>query len=142
METKMPKAETKAPKQPAWMKLPLAAIVDKYYDARETRYKIQRELKVMEEQEKWMRNFIIESLQKTKGTTGIAGKLAKVLLVDKEKIIAEDWAAVDAYVIKNKATDLYQRRLSDEAVKERWERKEKIPGISKLHVQDLSVSKL
>jgi hypothetical protein len=126
----------------SWKKLPLAAIADEYYSKREERYKIQRELKKMEELEKEMRAHIIEKLAASKGTSGVSGKLASVLLVDKEKIVAEDWALIDAYAVKTKSTDLYQRRLSDEAVKERWEKGVKIPGIAKMHIQDLSVSKL
>lgn len=121
---------------------PLAAIVDEYYAAREERYELQRKADKMKKSEEELKELIIESLRKSKGTTGVAGRLASAQLVKKEKVIVEDWDDVVKFVKKHNAFDLFQRRLSDEAVKVRWEQGVAIPGVNKLKLDDLSISKL
>lgn len=41
----------------------------------------------------------------------------------------KDWEKFDAYVIKNKATDLYHRRISSTAYNARIENGEEVPGV-------------
>lgn len=121
---------------------PLAAVVDDYYTMREERYALQRKADAMKKNEEALKEAILKELRASRNTTGISGKVASVQLVTKEKVIAEDWGLIHDYILKNDAFDLVQRRLSDEAVKSRWELGESVPGVNKLKIQDLSVSKV
>lgn len=60
--------------------------------------------------------------------TGAAGKLGAVSLDIKEIPTVSDWPKFYAYIIKNKATDLLQKRINTTAYRERAEAKEKVPG--------------
>jgi hypothetical protein len=47
------------------------------------------------------------------------------------------WPAVLDYIIANKATDLFQKRLTASAVKARWDEGEVIVGIEKVRKHSL-----
>ena len=121
---------------------PLSALVDELYNMQKDRYDLQNKAKAMKKAEDALEATIISALESSENTTGIAGKFASAQLVTKEKLVAEDWDAVWKYIVKNKAYDLVQRRLSDEAVKARLNEGEVVPGVQKMRITDLSLSKL
>ena len=95
----------------------------------------------LEEKEKALRAHIIKILPKTE-TSGVSGKVANVLAKNKTVATVEDWDALWKFVIKNKATDLLQRRVNQAAVDARWEEKKKIPGVAEFNVVTLSLTKI
>ena len=121
---------------------PLAVMVDEYYAKRIARLDAQKKVDAMDAEEKKIKAEIIDALKATKNTTGIAGKVASVQLVDKESLVVEDWDALYRYILKNKAFELLQRRLGDAAAKERLNDGKVIPGVNRMHFKDLSLSKL
>ena len=62
-------------------------------------------------------------------------------LTTKIKPIANDWEAVWDWAVANEGSDLFQRRLSDKAVKLRWEDGVNIPGIDEYPVDSISYKK-
>lgn len=50
-------------------------------------------------------------------------------IVRKQKPFISDWAALDGYIREHDATDLLQKRLTESAVKLRWEDGIAIPGV-------------
>lgn len=62
-------------------------------------------------------------------------------IVKSEVWNAADWALIDAWAIKNKAMDIYQRRLTQSAVDDRAMNGVKIPGTAKFPVEKLSWTK-
>lgn len=121
---------------------PLAALVDEIYTIREERYDLQRSVKTLKSREDKLEEEVIKELLASKSTTGVAGKVALASLVKKEKLTVEDWDAFYKYVDKNKAWELLQRRLSDEAARERMNDGKIIPGVQKMQIYDLSVTKV
>lgn len=121
---------------------PLAKLVDQLYEKQQLRYKLQNEAKKMKKDEEELEASIIAALAASDFTTGVSGKIAYAQMVEKEKIVAEDWDEIYKYVLKNKAFELLQRRLSDEAVKDRWNNDDIVPGIGKIRIKDLSLKKL
>lgn len=60
---------------------------------------------------------------------GARGKLASVSVVKTENFNIVDQDTFGKYVLKNKALDLLQRRVSVTAVRERMEAGKKVPGL-------------
>jgi hypothetical protein len=120
--------------------LSLAAQVDALYKTRQERLKLNKQADALEKEEKALKESIIAELSKSKTTKAIGGRLATATLVTKQKLVAEDWELVYKYIAKNDAFELLQKRLSDPAVIERMEAGKTIPGITKINIDDISVS--
>ena len=119
----------------------LAEIVDKLFQTREQRYALQHEIKKLEELESACRIALIKSLPKF-GATGLAGRYARAQLETKQIVRVEDWSKLYAFIKKKNAFDLLQRRVSDTAVKARWEEKDVVPGTVPDRITVVSLSKL
>ena len=74
---------------------------------------------------------------------GAEGKIARVSLKTVTGPQLRDWSKLATYVLKNKAPELFQRRISKQAWLDHLdERKQRpIPGISKYEEIRLSVTK-
>jgi hypothetical protein len=83
----------------------------------------------------------LEKLLLDTGTTDYKGDHLRVQLEREFKPTATDWGLVQKFVIENDAFDLYHRRLTESAVKARWEDGISIPGIDKFPVDKLSITK-
>jgi hypothetical protein len=124
-------------------KLPksLAQCADLLYKTREERYKAQRVVDKLAATEHALNEHFIANLPKSQAT-GIAGKLARVQVGTKPIPRVEDWPAFYLYIKKNNAFDLLQRRVNDGAIKERWEDKKQVPGVSRFNVVKVSCTAL
>lgn len=127
----MPKATDtfKLPKSPA-------ACADLLYTLRQDRLALQKQVDAIQERETALNEYFRNSLPKD--TTGISGKLATVQTGVKSVPRIEDFDAFTKFVAKTKSFDLLQRRLSDAAVKERWDNNKTIPGVTKFNVITVS----
>ena len=119
----------------------LAQVADLLYKTREKRLKVQKDAVVLEDQEKQMRAHLIDNLPKSEAT-GVSGKIANAKIVTKTEPTVEDWDALYKYISRTKSFDMLQRRLSGEAVKERWAAKKVIPGVGTFNVVTVSVTKV
>lgn len=133
------KAETTAPK----FKFPktMGACADLVYELRNKRLTAQKVAEAIETEEKALREHIINSLPKSQ-TTGVAGKVARVTVTSKDIPQVEDWPKFYAYVVKNKAFDMMQRRLSTEAVQSRLDEGKKVAGVKVFKAVTLSINKI
>lgn len=125
------------------MKIPktIGACADLLYKTREARLKLQRDCEALEEQEKALKEHLIRTLPKSKAK-GVSGEVARVTIVSDEVYQVEDWDAVYAYVRKTGAFELLQKRLSREAVIERVEDGENVPGVKKMLIPKVSLNKV
>jgi hypothetical protein len=117
-----------------------AKVADLLYKTREERYAINKQAEEKEEIEKACRDFLIANLPKG-DASGVAGAIARVSIEVKEIPQVSDWPALQAYIKKNDAFDLLQRRLSDTAVQARWDDKKKVPGVIKFTTRKVSCVK-
>ena len=108
------------------------------YTTRQNRLKLQKEVEELQKLETALNEYFRKSLPK--GTTGVAGKVARVQTDRKEIPQVEDWDAFWKGFNIKRDRDLLQRRLSDSAVKERWDAKKTIPGVIKFGVVTVSVT--
>ena len=112
----------------------IAQAVDLYGKTKAERLAKQKETDVLEEQEKKLKQHLIDSIPKT-DATGIAGKLWRVAIVLKDRLIVDSekggWEAYDVWCKKNKITprEAYQHRLNDAMVKERIAAGKAVDGV-------------
>lgn len=118
----------------------MANLSDKWWALRARRLEMEKEVADVKKEENQAKAALIASLVST-GTTAIGGKNVRVSHIVKVKPIATDWSKVWQWAVDNDAPDLFQRRLGEKAVKERWEDDTNIPGIEEFLVDDISYSK-
>ena len=125
------------------VKLPrtIGACADLLYETKEKRLALAREVAALEELEKHLKEKIINELPVSEAS-GVAGKLARVTINKKSTWRAKDWAEIWKYAKKNDAHDIFQRRLSDEAINLRIEAGEKIKGLELFHYKSVGINKI
>lgn len=118
----------------------LGAKIDALYTAREARLAKQREVEALEERERAAKQEVIALLDSA-NLQKAAGKLASVSLSPQvvANVEPDAWNKVFAYVKKNDAFDLLQKRINNSAFRDRIEAGEKIPGTTSVTVINLSV---
>ncbi len=128
-------AQRAAAKPAAAPKLPktLAACADEYYTVMQERLKLQRQVDELKKRETLLAEHLIQNLPKS-DATGVAGKLARVTVVNKIRPEVEDWDALYGYIVKQSKKDpgvwaLLQRRVGDAAVQEVWNAGKEVPGV-------------
>lgn len=129
--------------EPVKYKFPkaLGACADKLFQLRELRLAKQKEAELIEAEEKALKEHLINTLPKSEAN-GVAGKVARVSIVTKPVPQVKDWDKFYAHVKKTGQFELMQRRLSDTAIKERWEAGKAVPGVESFNVVTVSINKV
>lgn len=127
----------------AKFKLPktLAACADLLYSTREQRLALKSQADELEEQEKLIKAHLIAQLPKS-DASGVSGSLCRVTVVTKPVPQVADRVALQAYIKKTGSWDLLQGRLSDAAVKARWEAGKAVPGVEAFNTVSVSINKI
>lgn len=118
----------------------IGACADRLYELRQKRLEQQKVVDALEEEEKALKEHIIQTLPKS-DSTGAAGKVARVSVVPKIVAQVKDWDKFYAYVAKTKSFDLLQRRLNDKAIQARWEEKKAVAGVEPFQTVTVSCTK-
>jgi len=132
-----PPTKTKAFKFPK----SIGACADRVYELRESRKAAQKLVDVIEDEEKALKEHIINTLPKSEAS-GASGKLANVKVVTKEVPQVKDWDAFYKHIKKTGDFDLMGRTISKTAIEMRLEAKKKVPGIEMFNVVSLSITKV
>ena len=119
----------------------LGACADKLFELRAKRLAMQKEVDAVAAEESAFKEHIIQTLPKSEAS-GVAGKLCRVTVVTKEIPQVKDWDAFYKYVKKTGNFDLMQRRLTDAAIKARWEDGKEIPGVEHFNAVSVSINKV
>ena len=120
----------------------MGACADLLHTMKTNRLAADKAAAELKAQETALINHIIENLDKQ--STGASGKTHSVRVVTKQKPQVKDWEAFYAYVAKTKAYDLFQRRLSEEAVFERLNapKSKGVPGVELFNAVTVSLTKV
>jgi hypothetical protein len=110
------------------------------YETKQERLGLQKQVDLLKEKESALTQEIIDTLPKS-SATGVAGRVAACRVVTKEVPTVTDWEALYAFIKKNNAFELLQRRLSVPAVTERWEEDVTVPGVGTFTEVKLSLTK-
>lgn len=129
--------------KPKPFKMPktLALCADELYKTRELRLAAQKGVDELSAKESQLKEHLINNLPKS-DASGVAGKLARVTIVTKVIAQVKDWDKFYAFVKKTNSFDLMQRRLTDTAVKERWDNGKEIPGVEPFNAVTVSLNKV
>lgn len=119
----------------------IGVCADKLYEIRQKRLAMQKEVDAVEAEEKALKEHIINTLPKSEAT-GASGKLARVTVITKEVPQVEDWETFYKHIKKSGQFELLGKRLSDAAIKERWEAGKEVPGITHFKAVTLSLNKV
>ena len=119
----MATAKAKAPAAPKT----LGGLIDSMFELREQKRALDAQIKELEAKYIELEDALLAKLD-SEGTDKAAGKKATVSVTSSVVGNVTDWEAFGAFVLKNKYLHLFQRRLSDPAVRELFEMKGKIPG--------------
>lgn len=130
----MPELNYKFPKA-------MGACADRLYELRNKRLAMQKEVDAVASEESALKEHIINTLPKSEAS-GVAGKLARVTVVTKQVPQVEDYDKFYAFVKKTGSFDLLQKRLSDAAIKERWEAGKEVPGVKAFNAVSVSINKV
>jgi uncharacterized coiled-coil DUF342 family protein len=129
------KKATKFPKS-------LAVCADRYYELRQQRLKLQKEVDAIAAEESAYKNHLIDNVPKSEAT-GVQGKVARATIVTKEEPQVEDQTKFRQYMNRTKRFDLATKlRPSAPAIRELWEDGKDVPGIKKFTVVTVSLNKV
>jgi len=119
----------------------LALCADEALKLEEEIKDLNKVIGLKEERLTQLKNHIINNLPKSQ-STGISGRAARAQIEREDIPTPKDWGKIQAYIKKNDAFDLLQRRLSTKAIRERWENGKKIPGVEVFTRVYVKLSKL
>jgi hypothetical protein len=119
----------------------LAACADLYYELRQERLAADKVAATLKEKESFIREHLINNLS-IGDATGAQGKIARATIVKADSYQLKDYEKVFKWAAKNDAPDMFQKRLNMEAVQLRLDAGKKIPGIEKIIIKKISLSKL
>lgn len=124
------------------MKFPktIGACIDTLYQLRQKRGGIERQADVIKEKEGELEKHILDTFTKT-DLDGARGKLAVAGIAQSTVPTVKDWDKLYAYIKKEGAFDLLQRRVSSSAYCERLDVEEVVPGVEPFTLIKLSLKK-
>lgn len=119
-------------------------LIDKAYELRAKRQAKQKqfdeEIAQMKEEEGEIKKKIIAALR-AQGLEKGSGEKYTASITQSIYPRVTDWDRVYAWVKKTSAFEIFERRISKSAFKERYEAGEGIPGIDAFEDEDLSLTK-
>ena len=124
------------------MKIPktLGACIDLMYKLKQESAVIEKSSETIKAQENEIEVHLLDSFGKS-DLEGARGKLAVAGVNISTVPTVKDWDKLYAYILKNKAWDLLQKRASATAFRERWDDEVVIPGVEAFTVIKLSLKK-
>lgn len=119
----------------------MGACADAWHEVNKLRLAMDKEVKVVKDRETEIKQHIIDTLS-VKDDTGAAGKFYRAQIKTEEQPIVEDWEDLYDFVVDEDRFDLLGKSLGTKAAKEMHAAGEKIPGVGKMIVKKLSITKL
>lgn len=117
-----------APQPPATPIISIGPTIDKMHALRERKRTLDEQIKEIEKQYAELETALMDKLA-AEGTTAGTGKLATASISEIVVGNITDWDELWAFAKKKGYSHLFQRRLSDPAVRELFERGIKVPGV-------------
>lgn len=134
-------AKEAEPKAPVKLPKTLAACADLYNQLRTDRLAKEKETAILQEQENFVKNYLIDNIPKAEAT-GVAGKTCRVAVVKKKVPKVADWDKFYAFILKTKDFSLLNRAVNKASVEERWEAKKVVPGVEAFDTVSLSLNQI
>ena len=118
----------------------LSKQIDMLYKTRLKRLELNREAEALKTEEQMLKDMIINALKSQprpefRTTSGFLAELRMKAVPS-----VADWDAFYAHITKTQEWDLIHRRVTDTAVRARWEAGDEVPGVARTDVYDLSIT--
>lgn len=111
------------------------------FNLRDQMSEFQRKIKELEGAANAFRDVLIGRLsQAEEGQRFVRCASGTVTVVWKSGAVVEDLSALQKHILATGELDLLQNRISEEAVRQRWEVGDVVPGIARRDFQKLSIS--
>lgn len=136
-----PKEETLSLKVGGKMPRSIGRCADAYHDVRVLRLEMKKQTDAIQARETEIKDHIIENLSKS-DDTGASGLRYKALITESEAASADDWDDIYDFIMENDRFDLLGKSLNQKSVKEMWDNDEKVPGVKKVNVKKVSITKI
>lgn len=118
---------------------------DLYHDIRDLRLLMEKEVEAVKDRETEIQEHIINNLSKGQDTGASGLRYRAQVLSDTKPQVAEDkggWPALWAFIKAHDRFDLLQKRLGEKAIADLWAEGVTVPGVAKVHVPKLSITKI
>lgn len=125
----------------AVVKLTTAQAADLLYRLKQARLEADKVAKDLKDRENKLKAYLIAELPQS-DAKGVVGQLARATIKSKNVPVVEDWDAFYKHIQATGQFELMQRRVSDSAVKERWDNDETVPGVGYIITKDISLNKV
>lgn len=117
----------------------LGACADRLLDIASIKSGFNKRQDALKEEEVAIKQHLIDNLPISEAE-GVTGKRANALITRKSVPSVKDWDKFYKHILKTKDFSLMQKRLSEAAIKDRWEAKEEVPGVEAFVVVGVSVT--
>lgn len=118
----------------------LGRVGDLYAEVRQLRLDMEKEVEEVRAREAELREHLIDNLSKS-DDTGAIGLTHRVMVRTKTKPKVSDWDAFHDYVKATARFDLLQKRIAEKAVMDMDEAGDMPPGVERIHIPELSLTK-
>lgn len=122
------------------MSAELTAMVDRLFTMRAERLALQKQLDGMEEDEKSLKMEVAKALKDVQAT-GHAGQVGKAYLKIKSVAHVPDWKVLYEHIKATGEFELLHKRVTDTACRERWDSGLTVPGVERVDLEELIVTK-
>lgn len=119
----------------------VGAVIDQLWAAREEKRQLEAQAKEIQTKIDELEDSIMSRLE-SEGLDKATGKKASVSVGSSVVADVQDWDTFWAFIIKNKYTQLLQRRVSDPAFRELLELGKKVPGVQPFTKKKLNLRTL
>jgi hypothetical protein len=114
---------------------------DEYSNVRALRLAMEKLTDGVKARETEIQNHIIDNLSKS-DDTGASGLKYRAQIVMKDAVNIGDWNALTGYILENDRFDLLQKRLGEKAVMDLLADGVDVPGVTKMKVPKVSITKI
>lgn len=140
MSTEFDADESEVPAQQYDFPKTLGECVDRAYKLRAKRLEIEKKASEVKAEESALKNHILNEFDKTE-IEGARGKVASASISRNTVPHVKDWNRFMAWVLKTKSLDMFEKRVSKSAYKERLDSKVTVPGVEPFVMVTVNLSK-
>lgn len=119
----------------------LGRCADAYHEIKELRLAMQKEVDAVKARETEIYKHLVDNLSAS-DDTGVAGRRFRAQIKSSEEPTVTDWDDLYDYIYDHDRFDLLGKTIAKKAVKEMQEAGEKIPGVGKVTVKKVSITKI
>jgi hypothetical protein len=121
----------------------LGIVADHLKEVEALRLEMTKQTAEVKERETELRNHLIDNLAvDDDDNTGASGLKYRAQIVTSEKASVTDWELTYDYIAEHDRFDLMGKSLNQKAVDTIWEKGKKLPGVEKVIVKKVSITKL